>query len=182
MELPISFLRECFSIVGKDLIWNTRPISHFKNESSARKWNAAHAGKIAGYISKHGRIRYRKIRMESKFINANLNAHRIAYALHHGHYASFFVDHIDGDGLNNSKENLRDITNSESNKNMRKKLLSKSVISGVYFNKAKNKWYASIHTNGVKTHLGCFASLFDACAVRMSEQNKRGFSPRHGRP
>ena len=181
MELPISFLHECFVVVDGELIWRDRPRDHFKSDKSFVKWNKDHSGKPAGYKLKTKTTTYVKIRMESKFANANLNAHRIAFALYHGRHPQYFVDHIDGDGLNNSKENLRDVTNAISNTNMRRRSSSSSLISGVSFRKSKNKWYSVIYSENIKTHLGVFDNLFDACCARISEQNIRGFSARHGR-
>ena len=72
------------------------------------------------------------------------------------------IDHIDHDGLNNQKNNLRFCTNSENSMNRRKRVNCTSIYKGVYFSKAAGKWQAYIMINGKHIHLGLFASEADA--------------------
>lgn len=65
-------------------------------------------------------------------------------------------DHIDGDGLNNRRENLRIATNAQNRHNSRKSLNSTSKLKGVCFHKQRQKWQASIRINGKQKHLGLF--------------------------
>lgn len=58
------------------------------------------------------------------------------------------IDHIDGNGLNNQKSNLRFCTKSENAMNMRKHKNTTSIYKGVYFNKHAKKWQADITING----------------------------------
>lgn len=66
------------------------------------------------------------------------------------------VDHIDGNGLNNTKSNLRIATRSQNEANARSKT---KKFKGVYFDKKKlnKQWYAYIHKDGkrygLKYHL-----------------------------
>ena len=65
------------------------------------------------------------------------------------------VDHIDHNGLNNCKSNLRLCTQAQNNRNV----VSRKGISkykGVHFNRINKKWLASIQLNGKTYHLGCF--------------------------
>lgn len=64
------------------------------------------------------------------------------------------VDHIDHDGLNNQKSNLRNCTHQQntSNKSAHKNSTSKYV--GVSFDKARNKWAAGIKINYKRIALG----------------------------
>lgn len=67
-----------------------------------------------------------------------------------------FVDHINGNPLDNRKENLRIVTLQQNSANKRKKCKSSSQFKGVIYNKNSNKWHARIgHLNKSK-HLGCF--------------------------
>ncbi len=66
------------------------------------------------------------------------------------------VDHIDGDGLNNRKDNLRLATDSQNQMNTRKRSNTSSQYKGVHFEKDRAKWRAHIKCNGIKTRLGRF--------------------------
>lgn len=72
-----------------------------------------------------------------------------------------FVDHIDGNGLNNVRENLRLVSHKENMANQRKRA-GKSKYRGVYFNKSHGKWRAQIQIEGKRTYLGSFASEIEA--------------------
>lgn len=72
------------------------------------------------------------------------------------------VDHIDGNGCNNQKDNLRFCTTSENCMNQRKCTNKSSIYKGVYFYKPYNKWRAQIRINYKKIFLGYFDSEVDA--------------------
>jgi hypothetical protein len=63
------------------------------------------------------------------------------------------IDHINGNGLDNRRCNLRLCNNAQNSMN-RKKVLAKSGYKGVY--PVGNKWQASIWLNKKKKHLGLF--------------------------
>lgn len=65
------------------------------------------------------------------------------------------VDHMDGDGLNNKRSNLRACTNGENMRNARKTANRSSQYKGVHWNKHAKKWQARIHVLKT-THLGYF--------------------------
>lgn len=73
------------------------------------------------------------------------------------------VDHIDGEGLNNTKQNLRIGTIQQNNMN-RKKLNKpySSKYKGVFWNKDHKKWEACISYNGIRKRLGFFDNEEDA--------------------
>lgn len=77
------------------------------------------------------------------------------------------VDHINGDRLLNTKDNLRTCTRAENNRNMRNTFSRKSsklcsVFKGVYRAKGERKWSAQIRKNGRQIHIGYFLSEIDA--------------------
>ena len=73
------------------------------------------------------------------------------------------VDHIDGNGLNNCRDNLRFATLTENVRNS-KKNISKwtSIYKGVNWEKEIGKWKAQISYNSKKYYLGLFEREEDA--------------------
>ncbi len=67
------------------------------------------------------------------------------------------VDHKDGDGLNNQKENLRICTNQQNAGNSRIRKDNTSGIKGVTWYKRDKKWKAQIKINNKNKHLGYFS-------------------------
>lgn len=72
------------------------------------------------------------------------------------------TDHIDHDGLNNQRSNLRQVTSAENQRNQRPYLGRSSPYKGVYWNSRKQKWIAQIARNGTRGHIGAFLSEEDA--------------------
>lgn len=71
------------------------------------------------------------------------------------------VDHIDGNGLNNQKHNLRMVTKAENQMN-RACAIGLSRYKGVYLSKATGKWVAQIKLAGKQKYLGYFKTQEDA--------------------
>jgi len=66
----------------------------------------------------------------------------------------FQVDHIDGDMLNNRRENLRFVTNRQNQQN--KSLHRRGRLVGCYWHKRVNRWRAQIRIDKARKHLGYF--------------------------
>ena len=66
------------------------------------------------------------------------------------------TDHIDLNGLNNQKANLRVVTSSQNGANRRKKLTSASRFKGLSIVAGRGIWRARIQVNGQYRHLGYF--------------------------
>jgi hypothetical protein len=71
-------------------------------------------------------------------------------------------DHVDGDGLNNTRDNIRLATRSQNIANSIKVAGTSSRFKGVYWSKASRKWAASIKVNYKSIHLGLFSKEEDA--------------------
>jgi HNH endonuclease/AP2 domain len=82
------------------------------------------------------------------------------------------VDHIDGNGLNNQRHNLRPATCSQNQMNRLKRCDNTSGSVGVYFNKNSNKWYAQITINRKTKSLGHYKSIDDAIKARKKAVKK----------
>ena len=72
------------------------------------------------------------------------------------------VDHVDGNGLNNIKKNIRICNTFENARNSRSRENKSSIYKGVHFNKKSNKWRAMICINNKSMHLGMFDNEEDA--------------------
>lgn len=72
------------------------------------------------------------------------------------------VDHRDGDGLHNQKNNLRICTHIENMQNGIIKSNNTSGYKGVFWYKNYEKWVARIVVNKKKVHLGYFGDKEDA--------------------
>lgn len=65
-------------------------------------------------------------------------------------------DHINRNGLDNRKQNLRNCTKEENNLNRPSQRNGISRYKGVYWNKNAGRWAACIKRRGKKRHLGYF--------------------------
>lgn len=80
------------------------------------------------------------------------------------------VDHKNGNGLDNQKDNLRPATNRQNQHNKRKQIGASSSFKGVGWNKRGQRWVARIMLAGVSQFLGGFkveteaACAYDAAA------------------
>lgn len=83
------------------------------------------------------------------------------------------VDHIDHDGLNNRKQNLRLATFTQNCRNQKKSAKATSPYKGVYWHKHCGKWAAQITANKKSHHLGYFedettaARAYDKAAQKL---------------
>ena len=72
------------------------------------------------------------------------------------------IDHINGDGLDNRKVNLRLVTHAQNQMNRRKKAEATSIYKGVYWHSGSQIWCAKIGKDSKQTHLGSFVLELDA--------------------
>lgn len=83
-----------------------------------------------------------------------------------------FVDHINGDKLDNRLSNLRIVTNQQNC--MNRKLVSNNTsgVTGVYWNKGMSKWQAQIMYKRKYMYLGCYDNIEDAVKARKDAEKK----------
>ena len=78
----------------------------------------------------------------------------------------YVVDHINHNGLDNRRENLRVCTQSENQANRRKgEGNSTSIYKGVYYRKDVDRWMAYINNRKKMHYLGYYESEIDAAAA-----------------
>lgn len=117
-----------------------------------RTSNRVNIGDVAGAMLKTG---YLSICIDSKFYRA----HRLAWLYIHGDWPSADIDHLNGMRTDNRFCNLRDVSRSTNQQNLRKARGEKthSGLLGVYrTDKVNNQWRACIKIDGKDVHLGNF--------------------------
>jgi len=184
LSLSIDTLHELLILDGDagTLTWKTREAKWFTEgggrytaESNANRWNALYAGKpafasLSGSGYKNGRI-----------FNKAYLAHRVIFAMATGAWPVNHIDHIDGDPLNNSANNLRDVTRQENNRNQKLHASNTSGHIGVHWDKGNSKWVAMISVGNKMINLGRFPHIEDAIAARQAAEIEYGFHANHGR-
>ena len=75
---------------------------------------------------------------------------------------SVHVDHINGDGLDNRRANLRHCSPSENHRNRGRQVNNTSGLKGVYWQKDRGKWKAQIQVNRKNHYLGRFTTAEEA--------------------
>ena len=76
--------------------------------------------------------------------------------------SSFHVDHINGNGLDNRRSNLRLVSNAQNQQNRIKHKAGTSAYKGVSLAPRGNRWYAKIMVDGKDVFLGSFLREVDA--------------------
>jgi HNH endonuclease/AP2 domain len=174
------FIEDANSPTG--LIWKIR---------SSRR---AKAGNVAGCIrtdKKHGWQRF-----QVKYNKTLWLVHRILWVMRNGEIdADLEIDHIDGNSLNNSVENLRLVSAAVNLRNTKQRSTNSSGVTGVGFittngyTYARAQWYNLSGERESKNfsckNLGLLEAFAAACAYRekiIAELNNigAGYSDRHG--
>lgn len=127
-------------------------LSQWKWHASLRRytWYAERACIVNG---KHNRIRMHRTIMDAP--------------------DHLLVDHIDRNGLNNTRSNLRLATKSQNMHNQGPSRRNRTGYKGVSWHQKYRRWFAQIKRNGKRVHLGSFtdpveaARAYDAAARKL---------------
>lgn len=160
-ELPsIEYLNECFVLNIKHgiLIWQVRPLDHFKSEHGMTIWNRRYPGIVSGTLSKKG---YQAIMLDRRLRSRA----RIIFKMFNGIDPDGDVDHRDLDTVNDRPYNLRVADDSQNKANRYAPSNNTSGFKGVSFNKASGLWVANVCFRGHQEQLGCFSSREEAAAA-----------------
>ena len=118
------------------------------------KWNIrvkkgrVYAGRVLKpYVKKHGKTQSLHRFVASRMLGRDLEHHE-------------FVDHINGNTLDNRRSNLRVCTHKQNTRNSKLSKANRTGYKGVAFR--KGNWIAEISPDGKKVYLGRFASAIDA--------------------
>lgn len=118
----------------------------------------------------NGRVEYAQRRKQINKVRKTILLHREVLGLAEGDKK--IVDHIDGCGLHNFKENLRLVDHAQNHWNAKKSKKNTSGVRGVYWSAAKKKWKVWIMVRGVRTHLGSFADYDQAVETRRRAEHE----------
>ena len=116
------------------------------------KWSAA--------VRKHAVYGYRQSGPKKKRVNVMLHAFILDPP------DGLEVDHVDRNGLNNRRSNLRLATRSQNLANTKLSRRNSSGVKGVRYDKERNKWRAEISATGIRYFLGRFDTKEEACGAR----------------
>lgn len=118
-----------------------------------RHWSAR-SGDSAGSATNTGYI-------EIGLDGARYLAHRLAWFWMTGRWPQQVIDHIDGNGLNNKWDNLRDVAQRVNSQNMRQATAKSSTgLLGAY--RVGRRFKASLRIGGKVVHVGHFATAEQA--------------------
>ena len=84
--------------------------------------------------------------------------HRITFLWHYG-YLPEYVDHIDGDKLNNKVENLRPVNAKQNQQNSKLSSRNSSGYKNVTFCPQTRKWAVKIGVNGKQKTIGRYDDI-----------------------
>jgi len=118
-----------------------------------RKFFNVYNGRLAAVRRRNGRTEY---------------MHRVITSAPTG----MFVDHINGNPLDNRRSNLRVCTNAENLRNRGKTRANTSGYKGVWFNKIANFWYAALTVDGCVKNLGNYSTA-EAAALAYNKAVKK---------
>lgn len=168
------------------------PIEYFKSrlgyDSNLGRlfWlNGQHQGRFVGTtVENKAGNKYQYFSLGYQGKNYNFLEHVVVWVLCYSYWPKE-VDHIDGDGLNNILDNLREVTRSENNKNHKLQKNNKiTKITGVRFYDRKTPSWQAYSYDAVsrkQIQLGVYNTFFEACCARKSFEIRNGFTERHGR-
>ena len=153
--------------VSGKLFWKIKP---YQNKQCDGEICCIHQSHRNSYYI----VRYKK---------KNYKVHRIIWLMEYGEFPQpprQFIDHIDGDGLNNRIENLKRVTVEENRRNSKKSSINTSGYTGV--SSFRNKWRTDISIDGKKIYLGLFDNSKEASIVVEKARKEYGkYSERHGK-
>lgn len=101
-------------------------------------------------------------------MNRQVRLHREVMGANNGQ----FVDHINGNRLDNRRCNLRFCTIMQNTANAKQYSNNTTGHKGVWWAKNRNKYVAGIGYNNRQIHLGIFENIEDAIATRIEAEKK----------
>lgn len=164
--------------------WKERTAEYYSgNQRKANQFNSQYANKKAGGpTNTHPELVNGYWKTIVTLPNGErVNGHRLAWALYYGVWPTKTLDHINGDGLDNRIENLREVSFNENQRNRKMPVHNTSGCVGVYKSRTPNKWNARINHDNKFIYLGTFNSKEEAIEARKKAEKEYGYHENHGR-
>ncbi len=161
-------------MISRDLL---KDILYYNKDSGVFTWKKSKSckikkGDISGSVKKHG---YIEIGINKK----TYLAHRLAWLYEYGNFPKN-IDHINQIKTDNRISNLRQVTQTENNKNKSIMKNNTSGQCGVVWHKKSSKWQSQIVVNKKNIYLGLFKKYSDAVDARKNAEVVYGFHKNHG--
>lgn len=158
MSLTAERARELFHYDADTgvLLWKPRE-NVGGTDHLTKVWNMRFANKEAGAMTGNG---YRAIIISPK----RYLAHRIIWLMETGEWPTKYIDHKDGNKLNNRMSNLRQATHSQNMCNVGVKATNTTGIKGISFDKRQQSYCWEVCANGARKRGRC-KSLEQAIAA-----------------
>jgi hypothetical protein len=162
MELTQERVRELFDYRDDgNLVWKIK---------KAR----ANPGDVAGCNAMSGGgMTYRRITVDQ----VRYGAHQVVFLWHHG-FIPEYIDHADGNGLNNRIQNLREATQGQNAFNSRMRCDNTSGERNVYWHERARRWFVRLSINRRTRSFGTYKTLEEARIVarRVREEHYGAFA------
>lgn len=159
-KISMEYARECFEHRGGELFWRERPAHHFERSADHQTFIKKSAGKIAGRKERTG---YLTLQMRLNGERLQFQVHRVIWALHHGKWPVYTIDHINRNRRDNRVENMRDVSMAENLCNRGNP--NGTGIPGVL--RAGGKFQAKLRVGDNYIHLGTFGDTDGALQARL---------------
>ena len=90
--------------------------------------------------------------LQVSLLGRKLQVHRVLWELRNGPISDgYYIDHVDGDRLNNTPQNLRLATAAQNLHNSRRTSRNTSGVKGLSYSRTRGVWVGAIHRLG-KAH------------------------------
>jgi hypothetical protein len=110
---------------------------------------------IAGHIHySPNKVSYKRV----TFFKKRYFVHQLVFLFFNG-YIPKQIDHIDGNGLNNKIENLREATSQQNSLNRGLRKDNKSGVKNIYWRNDSKKWRVTLNVDGVNKNFGSYYDL-----------------------
>lgn len=150
-----------------------------RSDALPPQWNGKWAGKPAGTPVKA--LGGQRVYLAVRISKVAYMAHRLIWILMTGRPPLNVIDHVDGDGLNNRWENLRDVSLEENPRNCAISSANTSGATGVYWHAQASKWSVQARYRGISRFGGLFVDKADAIKKAQALRRELGFHENHGK-
>jgi hypothetical protein len=156
-------VHECFDYLDGVLYWKIKPAIRVK------------VGQPAGTLDK--KTGYYRLNVDLK----TYKIHSLIFLYHNG-YLPNFVDHVDGNKINNKIENLRAATRSQNCMNQKISTKNTSGTKGVMWHKRDKKWFVQLRVNSKCHSFGYYddKELAELVAIEATNKFHKEFSAYKG--